>query len=144
MFYGDIRSKSEIPIERFSYLIHILILTSLFHSIVQPCKKKYMNVIESLLYCAAGLLLLYFTSVHYSVYRYEIVTLMFNFCMLLVTLPSLILICVFMWKVLKSVCLCTSKKRLYRSVSEASLSDVLPDREIYSSDHPPITNNTAS
>ena len=135
MFYGDILSRSEIPIKRFSYLVHILILISLFYSIVQPCKKKYMNVIESLLYCAAGLLLLYFTSVHYSVHHYEIATLVFNFCMLLVTLPSLILICVFVWKVLKSVCLCTSKKRLYRSVSEASLSDVLPDREIHSSNY---------
>ena len=144
MFYDDVLSKSEIPIARFSYLVHILILTSLFYSIVQPCKKKYMNVIESLLYCTAGLLLLYFTSVHYSVHHYEISTFMFNFYMLLVTLPSLILICVFVWKILKLVCLCTSKKRLYRSVSGASLSDVLPDREIHSSVHPPITNNTAS
>ena len=90
--------------------------------------------------CAAGLLLLYFTSLHYNVY-YEISTLMFNFCMLLIMLPSLVLICVFVWKIL---CLCTSKKRLYHSVSEGSLSDVLPDREIRSSVHPPIPNNTAS
>ena len=53
MFYEDIKSKSEIPIERYSYLVHILMLTSLFYGIVQPCKKKYMNVIESLLYGAA-------------------------------------------------------------------------------------------
>ena len=144
MFYEDTQSKSGIPIGHYSVIVYVLILTSLFYSIVQPCKKKYMNVIESLLYCAAGLLLLYFTSVHYSVYYYEIATLVFNFCMLLVTLPSLIFICVFVWKVLKLVCLCTSKKRLYRSVSEASLSDVLPDREIHSSVHPPISNNTAS
>ena len=134
MFYDDLQSKSGIPIVRFSYLVHTLILTSLFYGIVQPCKKKYMNVIESLLYCTAGLLLLYFTSAHYGVHHYKIPTFMFNFSMLLVTLPSLILTCVFMWKVLKSVCLCTSKKRrLYRSVSEASLSDVLPDRETHPS-----------
>ena len=144
VLYEDTQSKSGISIERYSVIVHALILTSLFYSIVQPCKKKYMNVIESLLYCAAGLLLLYFTSVHYTVSYHKETTLIFSFYMLLVTLPSLILVCVFMWKVLKLVCLCTSKKRLYRSVSEASLSDVLPDREIHSSDHPPIPNNTAS
>ena len=103
-----------------------------------------MNVIEILLYFAAGLLLLYFTSVHYNVLYHKTTTFIFNFCILLVMLPSLILICVFVWKVLKLVCLCTSKKRLYHSVSEASLSDVLPDQENHSSVHPPIPNNTAS
>ena len=36
----------------------ILIATSMFYAHVRPCKKQYMNVTESLLYCTAGLLLL--------------------------------------------------------------------------------------
>ena len=36
----------------------ILIVTSMFYAHVRPCKKQYMNVTESLLYCTAGLLLL--------------------------------------------------------------------------------------
>jgi hypothetical protein len=36
----------------------ILIAVSMFYANVQPCKKRYMNVIESILYCSAGLLLI--------------------------------------------------------------------------------------
>ena len=39
-------------------LVVILIATSMFYAHVRPCKKQYMNVTESLLYCTAGLLLL--------------------------------------------------------------------------------------
>ena len=130
IFYEDINSKSEIPIGHISYLANVLILTSLFYGIVQPCKKNYMNVIESLLYCASGLLLLYFITVHYSLHHKEIF-IVFNFGMLLVALPSLVLICVFVWKFLKLICACTNKRRLYRSLSDSSLSDLLPD-------HPPL------
>jgi hypothetical protein len=35
-----------------------LIAISLFYAHVRPCKKQYMNVLESLLYCSAGLLLI--------------------------------------------------------------------------------------
>ena len=141
IFYGELWSKYGIPIEYYSYIVYSLILTSLFYGIVQPCRKKYMNVIESLLYCAAGLLLLCFGSLHYnnSIFIHSV---LYNFAMVLVALPSLILISIFVWKILKLTRSC--KKRLHHSVSDASLSDVLPDREIHPTDYTPLLNNTPS
>ena len=140
IFYGEVWSKYGIPIKYYSYIVHILILTSLFYSIVQPCKKKYMNVIESLLYCAAGLLLLFFGSLHYNSEFLHVA--IYNFGMALVALPSLILISIFVWKIVKLTH--SFKKRLHHSVSGASLSDVLPDREIHPTDYTPLLINTAS
>ena len=137
IFYGELRSKTRIPIVYYSVIVYTLILISLFlfYSIVQPCKKKYMNVIESLLYhCAAGLLLLFFGSFHYN--PHFIHAAIYNFVMVLVALPSLILISIFVWKILKLTCSC--KKGLHRSVSDASLSNVLPDREIHPTDYTPL------
>ena len=140
IFYLQLWSKLGIPIEHYSVIVHILILTSLFYSIVRPCKKKYMNVIESLLYCAAGLLLLCFGSLHYN--PNFIHAAIFNFSMALVVLPSLILISIFVWKIFKLTH--SSKKGLHHSVSGASLSDVLPDREIHPTDYTLLLNNTPS
>ena len=70
IFFEDIQSKSKLPIKHFSYLVHVLILTSLFYGIVQPCKKKYMNVIESLLYLqldSCCCILLLFTIVYTTI-----------------------------------------------------------------------------
>ena len=140
IFYGELWSKSKIPIEHYSVIVYALILTSLFYGIVQPYKKKYMNVIESLLYCAAGLLLLFFGSLHYN--PDFIHSVLYNFGMVLVVLPSLILISIFVWKIVKLTRSC--KKGLHRSVSGASLSDVLPDREIHPTAYTPLLNNTPS
>ena len=82
IFYGEVWSKHKVPIGSYSFVIYALILTSLFYGIVQPCKKKYMNVIESLLYCAAGLLLLCFGFLHYN--PYFIHSILYNFAMVLV------------------------------------------------------------
>ena len=140
IFYGEVWSKTRIPIEHYSIISYILILTSLFYGIVQPCKKKYINVIESLLYCAAGLLLFVFGSLHYNPDITHVA--IYNFGMTLVALPSLILISIFVWKILKLSRSC--KKRLHYSVSDASLSDVLPDREIHQTDYTPLLINTPS
>ena len=99
-----------------------------------------MNVIESLLYCAAGLLLLFFGSLHYNSEFLHVA--IYNFGMALVALPSLILISIFVLKILKLTHSC--KKRLHHSVSGASLSDMLPDREIHPTDYTPLLINTAS
>ncbi len=47
----------------FKKLAFLLLITSYFYSIVQPCKMRYVNNIESILYGMAGMLLLYFGSV---------------------------------------------------------------------------------
>ena len=140
IFYGEVWSKYEVPIEYYSFVIYALILTSLFYGIIQPCKKKYMNVIESLLYCAAGLLLLCFGSLHYNPDFIRMA--IYNFGIALIALPSLILISIFVWKILKLTRSCI--KELHHSVSDASLSDVLPDREIHPTDYTPLLNNTPS
>ncbi len=78
------------PISNYVPLVSIMIITALFYSIVQPCKKKYMNNIESVLYCATGLLLLYFGTVraHFEG-DYKIMSIFFfNFLMMIIALPS--------------------------------------------------------
>ena len=129
-------AQIKVPIEYYSFVIYALILTSLFYGIVQPCKKNYMNVIESLLYCTAGLLLS-FGSLHYN--PNFIHSILYNFSMVLVVLPSL---SIFVWKIRKLTRSC--KKGLHHSVSGASLSDGVPDREIHSTDYTPLLNNTPS
>ena len=50
------------------------ILISLFYSLVQPCKKYYMNVIECLLYCMAGVVL---TLIMLDIYHNTILAMVF-------------------------------------------------------------------
>ena len=52
-------------------LVVILIATSMFYAHVSPCKKQYMNVTESLLYCTAGLLLLAMVRTHIIPHPYH-------------------------------------------------------------------------
>ncbi len=82
------------PISHYVPLASILIITSLFYSVFQPCKKKYMNNIESVLYCATGLLLLYFGTVraHLEGDYKKMSIFLFNFLMMIIALPSILLL----------------------------------------------------
>lgn len=54
-------------------LIMLLLFTSLFYGVVQPCKKKYMNVSECVLYLTAALVLLQLVSGHdYKTHNYQL------------------------------------------------------------------------
>ena len=71
----------------------LLIAVSLFYAHFQPCKRQYMNVIESLLYCTAGLLLIaiihnnHFPPLH-------------NIILAAILMPSIVFVVIVMYKVL--------------------------------------------
>ena len=77
----------------YSSIVYCLVVISLFYSIVQPCRKKYMNIIESVIYCSAGLMLLGLGSDH-SYYKHSRIGGYFTLylSLLLLVLPSLLLI----------------------------------------------------
>ena len=106
LFYAvlcSFRSRIEVPMQSgFSIIVYCLLLTSLFYSIVQPCKKQYMNIIESLVYCLAGLVLMRlgsgFSYYHSRIPGYSTLYL----CLLLLVLPSLMII----FKVIAKILMC--------------------------------------
>ena len=57
LFVADHYSRGQDENGPMTSIGFILIATSMFYAHVRPCKKQYMNVTESLLYCTAGLLL---------------------------------------------------------------------------------------
>jgi hypothetical protein len=52
-------ANSRISIGPSSAMIYVLVTLSLLYSIVRPCKKNYMNNLESILYCFTALTLLF-------------------------------------------------------------------------------------
>ncbi len=76
-----------------STLTFCFILTSLFYGLVQPCKRRYMNNIESTLYCAAGLILIYFGEIKIYPKHKSYSEISFNLCLTVILLPSFILLC---------------------------------------------------
>ncbi len=111
------------------FLVQGIMITSLFYVIAHPCKKKYVNIIESLLYFAAGLILAYFTS-NQNRLKYEARTLtlhcvLFNFYLMMLIMPSLILICLFVNKKVKQ-----NKCFQFKKLSSVPKVDDLPDRMV--------------
>ncbi len=84
--YGGTNLKNKLS------LLFGFILTSLFYGLVQPCKRRYMNNIESTLYCAAGLILTYFGEINYNSQDYSRYIIS-NLCLTVTFLPSIILLC---------------------------------------------------
>ena len=72
----------------------ILIVTSMFYANVRPCKKQYMNVTESLLYCTAGLLLLSMLRTHNFPHPYHS-----NFILAAILTPSIVFMGIMLYKV---------------------------------------------
>ena len=72
----------------------ILIATSMFYAHVRLCKKQYMNVTESLLYCTAGLLLLAMIRAHKFPHPYHS-----NLILAAILAPSIVLMGVMLYRV---------------------------------------------
>ena len=75
----------------------LLTAVSLFYALVRPCKKHYMNVLESLLYCIAGMLLI--ITIHNDRFPMHL----FNILLTVILLPSIIFAAVIMHKFLKVI-----------------------------------------
>lgn len=77
-----------------SFIIVLLIATSLFYAHVQPCKMRYMNVVESLLYSIAAVLLM--CIINNNKYPQ-----LFNCILVMILMPSVIFVGVILYKVLQ-------------------------------------------
>ncbi len=112
LFYAvlsNFRSRMGLPMQSpYSIIVYCLAIASLFYGIIQPRKKKYMNWIESVVYCAAGLILMTLGSGH----SYREVTsqvgsyLSLYLCLIILVLPSFILIFTIVAKILTCLCSC--------------------------------------
>ena len=87
--YANVGLSNNGPITAIAFL---LIALSLFYAHVQPCKRQYMNVIESLLYCTAGLLLI--AIIHNNTFPLH------NFILAVILMPSIIFVAIAVYKVL--------------------------------------------
>ena len=90
-----------------SAVVFVMILTSLFYALVRPCKKQYMNVIESLLYCTAGMLLIILIT--HNSYDYG----SGNIVLLIILLPSVVFVAVIISKVLKVIGIVKKTEKLF-------------------------------
>ncbi len=99
-------------------------ITSLFYAIAHPCKKRYANIVESLLYYAAGLILTYFTSFQIRLNQGHIMghRVTFNSYLMMLIIPSLIVTCLFVNKRVKQ-----NKCFKFNKSSSPNVND-LPDR----------------
>ena len=134
MFHDAIRSSFT---SSYTPLAIAFILTSLFYGIVQPCKKKYMNNIESVLYCMAGIILMISSSTHIHLERSSTTgdIFFFNLSLVIIMIPSLFLFCyLVIFKALKLDCL---KVKLFRNTNSSP--DVLPDRLVNPLNYTPLT-----
>ena len=138
------KSRNALPthsLSKYLSLVYCLVIVSLFYGVVQPCKQKHKNMIECVVYCVAGWILLSLgaplghreSHTHSLSHDIGIYFGLYASLMLLV-LPSLILLATCLAKI--SMCLCcihgnklikTIKKVLKRD-TDALLPQNLPDR----------------
>ncbi len=89
-------SRLEKPKEFASVMIFCLLIVSLFYAIVQPCKKVYMNVTESLVYALGALVTLNLYSGFEFVLGIGVTGIIHSFVLyftlFLISLPSLVFI----------------------------------------------------
>ena len=136
-------------------LTFVLVVVSLFYGIVQPCKKKYMNVIESVVYCAAGLILLSLGAAHTNYVATRSHSLEQNFSLyvslylslIFLVIPSLMLLITFVAKIFSCLCCIRGNKFIQRvkkvfnrtpSDPDTLLPQELPDRLEHPLDYEPL------
>ena len=104
--YSETSSQSEGSITRLAFLLAII---SLFYALVRPCKKHYMNVIESLLYFTAAMLLI--TIINNNTTHYNIV-------MVIILLPNVVFVAAIMYKTLKVIGIVKKTENLFSKLKE--------------------------
>ena len=101
---------------RITLLGFILIATSMFYAHVRPCKKQYMNVTESLLYCTAGLLLLAMVRTHNFPHPYHS-----NFILAAILTPSIVFMGIMLYRVSNVFGITSGVKRAVLKIKGALL-----------------------
>lgn len=111
----------------------LLIAVSLFYAHVQPCKKRYMNLIESLLYCkAAVILIVIIHNNHFSP--------LFNLLLALILAPSMAFVGVIVYKMSCALGVPSKVKRVFwrRRASQDLVIDSEPHRLTYPTEYTPL------
>ncbi len=111
---------------QFRFLAFLLLLTAFFYSIVQPCKKRYVNNMESILYGIAGMLVLYYESLHIRGHYGLDSRIAFNFSVIMILLPSIFPFCSFIYKKLRCAMRCKKSSLLPQNDISAPDSMVNP------------------
>ena len=123
------RTGSQEEVERNSSVTFIaicLLAASLFYSNVRPCKERYMNVFESLLYATAAVLLILIIHNHHFPPIYHII-------LAAILFPSIVYMAVMLLRVLKVVGVLQKVKRLIR---RGAKTEVVVNAEPHRLTHP--------
>ena len=120
-------------------------VVSLFYGMILPCKKKFMNMIESVVYCAAGLILL---SLGAPIQKHAIGNYLILYASLIfLVCPSLIILVTFVTKIFTCLCCICDNKYIQKAkkVFNFTISDgytlfsqQLPDRLEHPLDYEPL------
>lgn len=132
-------SRSGNPAHTLSIvMVYILIIISLFYAIAQPCKKKYMNNLESILYAFTGLSFLCINNanMHPRADGKSLRPAMANLFLVIQLLPSLLLTIKVIQKMGATVWTpCHPKMYLLKHDSST---DSLPDRIVHPNKYTPL------
>ena len=128
--FGD--TSRSLPI----VLVYIFIIISLFYAIAQPCKKKYMNNLESILYAFTGVSFLCIINANLNPKAdgRSLKAPMANLFLIIQLLPSLVLLI----KVAQKLAVKIRAWRFPRKVERESSTDSLPDRIVHPNKYTPL------
>ena len=114
----------------------LLIVTSLFYSLVRPYKKKYMNIVESLLYAMAVYLLI--SILHHK--QKKIRHYVYHLTILL--MPSVVFLGVLIYKALKALGIITKVQNVIDNVKPKKCAgvEIEPDRLVNPTEYTHLIN----
>ena len=116
---------------------YVLLVVSIFYTLAQPCKKRYKNAIETLLYFAAGVL---FILIRTTTLKN---TLAFHIILLAFLMPSVIFVGIIIYKVfdffgiVRKVKHFIAEKNLFKKTSSVS-SEAEPHRLTHPTQYTPL------
>lgn len=116
-------------------LVYFLVILALFYAIVQPCKEKCVNYLESVQYAFTGLSFLFLTTCNLNAHSPVNLRLpLANTFLVTQLIPSLAVLGWLMFKILK----CSHVKLISKRIASKTPLEILPDRIINPNDYTPL------
>lgn len=115
-----------------SMIAGLLIFVSLYYALVRPCKKRYMNTIESLLYITAGCVLI--TIIHNNNFRP-----LFHIILAIILLPNVVIMGVISYRILMTFKVINKLKHAICNRKRNAPSEDEPDRLVHPSEYSPLS-----
>jgi hypothetical protein len=121
-------------------MVYILIIISLFYAIVQPCKEKHMNDLESILYAFTALSFLCITNANLSPRSNgtNLRSVFANLFLVIQLLPSLVLLIKVLQKIAVKIQTRYFPKKWECLLKHESSTDSLPDRLSHPNSYTPL------